>query len=206
LTACADVRDPIAMQSALAQLINVCGLPDIVIANAGVSMGMLAGDARDISAFETVLQTNVLGLVHTFTPVIDAMVKRGSGTLVGIASVAGLRGAPGAAAYAASKAAAISYCESLRVELRGTGVKVVTICPGFIDTPMTRVNRFAMPFLLPADQAAQRIASVIDAQRAFVIIPWPMAVIGRVLRCMPIGIFDRIAARMPRKSRSTSAP
>ncbi len=200
-TAPCDVCDPTSMQHALQALMTKCGVPDVLIANAGVSRGTLAGAPEDMAAFKEVFDTNVLGLVHSFTPVIDAMVARGSGTLVGIASVAGLRGIPGSAAYSASKAAAISYCESLRVELRGTGVKVVTLCPGYIDTPMTQVNTFTMPFLLTPEAAARRMARVIDAQRAFAVVPWQMSVVGRAMRALPNAVYDRILARMPRKPR-----
>jgi short-subunit dehydrogenase len=196
-----DVCDAEAMRAAMQAFIEKLGVPDVVIANAGVSRGTLAGAMGDVPAFKQVMDTNVMGLVHTFTPVIDAMVARGSGTLVGIASVAGLRGTPGAAAYGASKAAAIAYCEALRVELRDTGVKVVTICPGFIDTPMTQANGFPMPFMLSAEEGARRIARAIDAQKAFAIVPWQMNIAGRMLRALPIAIYDRISARAPRKPR-----
>jgi short-subunit dehydrogenase len=200
-TAVADVCDAQAMQLAIEALIEKLGVPDVVIANAGVSSGTLAGAASDVPIFRRVMETNVLGLVHTFTPVVDAMVARGSGVLVGVASVAGLRGIPGSAAYSASKAAAISYCESLRVELRASGVKVLTICPGYIDTPMTQVNTFPMPFLLSADEGARRLARAIDAEKSFAIVPWQMGMVGRVMRRLPIALYDRILARMPRKPR-----
>ena len=133
-------------------------LPDIVVANAGVSRGALTEHAEDLAVFRSVLDTNVLGLVHTFQPFLAAMRGARRGALVGIASVAGFRGLPGSGAYSASKAAAITYLESLRLELRGTGVAVVTICPGYVATPMTARNPYRMPFLLGADtgRAARR--------------------------------------------------
>jgi short-subunit dehydrogenase len=124
-----------------------------------------------------------------------------NGTLCGIASVAGFRGLPGAGAYSSSKAAAISWLEALRVELRGSGVAVVTICPGYIDTPMTQVNRYRMPFLLPADEAARRIARAIEAKRRLAVIPWQMAILGRIMRLLPGVVYDRLTARAPRKPR-----
>jgi short-subunit dehydrogenase len=123
------------------------------------------------------------------------------GTLCGIASVAGFRGLPGAGAYSASKAAAIKWLEALRVELAGSGVAVVTICPGYIDTPMTQVNRYRMPFLLSADQAARRFARAIAARRRLAVIPWQMAIVSTLLRLMPPWLYDRFAARAPRKPR-----
>ncbi|HSN20150.1 MAG TPA: SDR family NAD(P)-dependent oxidoreductase, partial [Usitatibacter sp.] len=148
-----------------------------------------------------ILEVNVLGMVHTFHPFVEPMRRRGSGSLAGIASVAGLRGFPGAGAYSASKAAAIRYLEALRVELRGSGVRVSTICPGYVDSPMTARNPYRMPFLLPAEEAARRIARAIDAGRSFAVIPWQMAIVGALLGIMPDAIFDRLAARAGRKPR-----
>jgi short-subunit dehydrogenase len=119
------------------------------------------------------------------------MRKRGAGTLAGIASVAGFRGLPGATAYSASKAAAISYLEGLRVEMRPRGVRVVTICPGFIATPMTQKNPYPMPFIIEADDAARRIVRVIDSSKSFAVIPWQMAILGRLLKLLPIAVYDR---------------
>jgi short-subunit dehydrogenase len=133
----------------------------------------------------------VLGLVNTFHPFAADMRKRGAGTLAGIASVAGFRGLPGATAYSASKAAAISYLEGLRVEMRPRGVRVVTICPGFIATPMTEKNPYPMPFIIGADDAARRIVRVIDSSRSFAVIPWQMAILGRLLKLLPIAVYDR---------------
>ncbi|HQR51286.1 MAG TPA: SDR family oxidoreductase, partial [Methylophilaceae bacterium] len=145
-----DVRDAEALRQAAADFIGKYGAPDIVIANAGVSRGTLTEHAEDASAFRAILDINLLGMVHTFQPFIAAMKAQGHGSLAGIASVAGLRGLPGAGAYSASKAAAISYLESLRVELTGAGIRVTTICPGYIKTPMTDVNPYPMPFLMDA--------------------------------------------------------
>jgi short-subunit dehydrogenase len=126
------------------------------------------------------------------------------GTLVGIASVAGFRGLPGAGAYSASKAAAISYLESLRVELAGSGVQVITVCPGFIATPMTANNPYRMPFLLPADKAARLIARAISRGRRFYVVPWQMAWLGRALRVLPRPVYDRVLAKRPRKPRAST--
>ncbi len=145
-----DVRDAGALAGAAADFIARFGTPDVVIANAGISRGVLTGQAEDLAAFRAVFDTNVVGLVHTFAPFLAAMNGAGQGALVGVASIAGFRGLPGSGAYSASKAAAISYLESLRVEQRGTGVAVLTVCPGYIATPMTAQNPYPMPFLLDA--------------------------------------------------------
>ena len=201
VTYAADVADIAAMRAAADDFIARHGVPGIVVANAGVSAGTLGGDPDDLPALERVLRTNLVGLAATLAPFVAPMRARGSGILAGIASVAGFRGLPGAGAYSASKAAAITWLESLRVELRGSGVAVVTVCPGYVETPMTRVNRYRMPFLLPADEAARRIARAIDSRRSFAVVPWQMALAGRALRLLPNVLFDALAARGGRKPR-----
>jgi short-subunit dehydrogenase len=196
-----DVADAPALGRAAGDFMARFGVPDIVIANAGVSVGTLTEWAEDLAAFDRVLRTNVLGVVATFQPFVEAMRARGSGRLVGIASVAGVRGLPGAGAYSASKAALTRYLESLRVELHGSGVKVVTLAPGYIATPMTAVNPYPMPFLLQADDAARRMARVIEAGRAHGVVPWQMALVARILGALPNGLYDRLFARAGRKPR-----
>lgn len=197
-----DVADAAALGAAAQEFIARFGAPDIVIANAGISVGTAGGDADDVPVVERVMRTNVVGLAATLQPFIEPMRRRGRGTLVGIASVAGFRGLPGSGAYSASKAAAISYLESLRLELRTSGVRVITICPGFVDTPMTRVNRYRMPFILPAAEAARRIARAIDNGASLAVVPWQMAIVGALMRAMPNILYDRLFARSPRKARN----
>jgi short-subunit dehydrogenase len=196
-----DVRDLAALSVAAEDFISRHGVPDIVIGNAGVSYGNLTEFARDAHVFRETMDINVLGLVHTFQPFVEPMRAQGHGSLVGIASVAGFRGLPGATAYSASKAAAIRYLEGLRVELRGSGVQVVTICPGFIATPMTARNPYPMPFIIDADDAARRFARVIAKGKAYAIVPWQMAIVGRLLALVPNALYDRFAARRTRKPR-----
>jgi short-subunit dehydrogenase len=198
-----DVRDARGMNTAAAHFMARHGPPDIVIGNAGISIGTLTEYAEDLESMREVLEVNVMGLVTTFQPFVAPMRTRGSGKLVGIASVAGLRGLPGATAYSASKAAAIRYLEGLRVELRGTGVQVTTICPGYIATEMTRRNPYPMPFIIPADDAARRFARVIEQGRSYAVIPWQMAIVGRILGVLPNWLYDRAASRAGRKPRRT---
>jgi short-subunit dehydrogenase len=143
----------------------------------------------------------VLGLVHTFQPFVAAMKSARRGTLVGIASVAGFRGLAGSGAYSASKAAVIAYLESLRLEMSGSGIGVVTVCPGYIATPMTANNPYRMPFMLEADEAARLIVRAIERRRRFYVLPWPMAIVGRLLRVMPRPLYDAVFKRAPRKPR-----
>ena len=196
-----DVRDAVALERAASDFIVRAGVPEIVIANAGVSVGTLTEYAEDIDAFEQVMDINVLGMVRTFQPFVARMREAGRGTLVGIASVAGFRGLPGAGAYSASKAATIAYLESLRVELHGSGVRVVTVCPGYIRTAMTSVNPYPMPFILEADEAARRIARAIARQTPFVVVPWQMGLAGRLLKWLPCRVYDRLFAHAPHKPR-----
>ena len=197
-----DVRDEDALRGAATAFMGRFGVPDIVIASAGVSVGTLTEHREDNAAFRAVLETNVLGMVHSFQPFLPAMLAASNGRLVGIASVAGFRGLPGAGAYSASKAAAISYLESLRVELFGTGVAVITICPGYIATPMTEGNPYRMPFLLPVDKAAPLIARAIEHRRRFYVLPWQMALLGRLFRVLPRPLYDRVFAGAPHKPRA----
>lgn len=197
-----DVRDAAAVNAAADDLISRVGLPDIIIANAGVSRGTLTEYAEDLDVFQQVMDINVLGMAKTFQPFIALLSRAGKGRLVGIASVAGFRGLPGSEAYSASKAAAISYLESLRVELRSSGIKVVTIAPGYIRSPMTDINSYPMPFLVEADDAAARMARVIDKGSSFAVVPWQMGMIGWLLKRLPNWLYDLIFSKAPRKSRS----
>ncbi|TXG76772.1 MAG: SDR family oxidoreductase [Rhodocyclaceae bacterium] len=197
----ADVTDAEALAAAARDFMAQGGPPDIVIANAGVSAGTLTEYGADLAAFRRIFAVNVAGMFATFSPFVAPMRAAGRGRLVGIASVAGIRGLPGAGAYSASKAAAIAYLESLRVELHGSGVRVVTICPGYIATPMTAVNTYPMPFMLPADIAARRMARVIDSGRSYAVVPWQMGVVAKLLRMLPNPVFDFLFSRAGRKPR-----
>ena len=197
-----DVTDAGALHDAANDFIARFGAPDIVIANAGVSAGTLTEYEEDLAVFKRVMDTNVFGMAATFAPFIPAMkASKGERRLVGIASVAGIRGLPGAEAYSASKAAAISYLESLRLEMRPYGIRVVTIAPGYIETPMTAINPYRMPFLLPVEKAAQRFAAAIARGASYTVIPWQMGVVAKLLRLLPNCLYDRLFANAPKKPR-----
>ncbi|WP_084386748.1 SDR family oxidoreductase [Castellaniella caeni] len=195
-----DVRDRAALRAAAADFL-AGGPVDRVIASAGISVGTLADAPEDFAVFEAIFDTNVLAMVSTFEPFIAPMRARGAGVLVGIGSVAGVRGLPGAGAYSASKAAVRALCESLRVELYGSGVRVVTIAPGFIATPMTAGNPYRMPFLMPVERFAARAVRAIEARDRYRVIPWPMAWVARLLPLVPGAWYDALAARRKRKPR-----
>lgn len=197
-----DVRDHPAMQSAANDFIARFGCPDIVIASAGVSCGNLTEYPEDAQTFQTILDINVMGTVNTFQPFIIPMREIRHGALVGIGSVAGIRGLPGGSAYSASKAAVMVYLEALRVELASTGIQVTTACPGYIKTAMTAVNPYPMPFILSAEAAAQKIANAITHKRRLFVLPWQMAIVASVLKHLPDWVYDLIFAHAPRKPRN----
>jgi hypothetical protein len=145
------------------------------------------------------MDANVLGLVHTFQPFI-AVMQKGS-VLCGISSVAGVRGLPGGGAYSASKAAATVYLEALRLELKARGIAVVTVAPGYIDTPMTRVNPYPMPFRISAETASAHVARCIARRRGYAVIPWQMAWIAATLKWLPNPLYDLLFEKAPRKPR-----
>ena len=197
----ADARDVAAMTAAGRACIAAQGVPDVVIANAGISIGVDMSVEADLAVLQRVVETNNIGMAATFQPFIAPMRERGAGRLVGIASVAGVRGLPGHAAYSLSKAGVISFCESLRVELRTSGVRVVCIAPGYIDTPLTQGNSYSMPFLMPADKFARQALDAIAAGVGLRVIPWQMGMLARVLRILPNWVYDRVLAGRPRKAR-----
>ena len=201
----ADVADVDSIVTAGRQCLQNQGLPDVVIANAGISVGMDTTVRSDLEVMASTFATNNIGLAATFHPFVEAMCARGSGALVGIGSVAGIRGLPGHGAYCASKAAVIAYCESLRGELRSSGVAVVTLCPGYIDTPLTRQNRYSMPFLMPVDAFARQAFKAILAGSSYRVIPWQMGMVAKLLRLLPNGLFDKALSGRPRKRRADAA-
>ena len=202
---CVDVRDRQALHSAAKEFEGKVGQVDIVIASAGVSAGTLTETGEDFDVFNDIFAINVMAMMATFEPFIPGMRLRGAGTLVGIASVAGVRGLPGAGAYSASKSAVKTYCESLRVELATTGVSVVTIAPGYVKSEMTVNNPYGMPFLLAADEFATRCTRAIRKRRSYAVIPWQMAIVASIMKILPNWLYDRLARNAPRKPRKAPA-
>jgi short-subunit dehydrogenase len=197
----ADVADTDSIVAAGRDCLAQQGVPEVVIASAGISVGMDTAERDDLDVMARTFATNNLGMAASFHPFVQAMRERGRGALVGIASVAAIRGLPGHGAYCASKAAVVSYCESLRGELRGSGVAVVTLLPGYVDTPLTRENRYGMPFLMTPEAFADRAFDAITARASYRVIPWQMGVVARLLRALPNAWFDRLLAGRPRKHR-----
>ena len=200
-----DVRDVAALEVAAQDFIARFGAPNILIANAGVSRGTLTELKEDIAASQAIFDINVMGMMHTFHPFIAAMKKAGEkneiAQFVGVASVAGIRGIPGSGAYSASKAAVISYCESLRTEMQHFNIAVSTIVPGYIRTPMTDLNQYKMPFLMDADVFAHKFAKAVEAKVRFKIIPWQMGCVARLMRLIPPFLWDFAMKKAPHKKR-----
>ena len=197
----ADVQQVDSIVAAGQRCIAEQGLPEVVIANAGISVGIDTAVREDLQVMRETLETNLLGMASTFHPFLAAMRERGHGTLVGIASVTAIRGLPGHGAYCASKAGVVAYCESLRGECRGSGVRVVTLVPGYIATPLTAGNRYAMPFLMQPAVFAERAFRAIEAGTSYRVIPWQMGIVAKLLRLLPNPLFDKLLAGRGRKAR-----
>ena len=197
-----DVSDEHQLHHAIERHIKKMGVPDIVIANAGVSTGTLNSEKEDLVTFKRVVDINLYGVMHTFLPFMHTFKKRKSGQLVGISSVAGIRGLPGSGAYSTSKAALMNYLESLRIEMLPFNIQVTTIAPGYIKTPMTHSNPYAMPFILEADKAARLFIKAIHRKEKFIIIPWQMNIVGKLMRLLPASVWDFLAKRGPKKLRA----
>ena len=197
----ADVSVPDSMVAAGKACLAAQGVPDVVVACAGISVGVDTAERSDIEVMAQTYATNNVGTAATFHPFVAAMVQRRSGTLVGIGSVNGIRGFAGHGANCPSKAALISYCECLRVELKASGVRVVTLCPGYIDTPLTRQNQYSMPFLMRPQDFADKAFAAIETGTSYRVIPWQMGVVAKLLRLLPNAVFDKVFSGRPRKPR-----
>lgn len=200
-----DVTDTDALIDAARAFETATGGADLVVANAGISVGVKTEHYEDLAQFRRVFDTNVFAMAGTFHPFIAPLKARGRGTLASIASVAGVRGLPGSEAYCASKAAVISYCESLRVEMAKHGIKVVTVSPGFIRTELTAKNPYAMPFLMDAADFAPRAADAMLAGVRYRTIPWQMGVVATLLKWLPRWLFDRVMKRRKQKPRAAAS-
>ena len=190
----ADVRDAGAVRAAAERARAEFGRIDVLVANAGIAATTHAKDLRP-EEFAEVININVLGAVNSVAAVLPEMLAQGSGQLVAISSLAAYRGLPKSGAYCASKAALSAFFESLRVDLRGTGVDVTIIHPGFIKTPLTANRKAKMPFLMELDDATRLIVRAIEGRRKSYAFPWQLASFVRAGMVFPIFLYDRIAAR-----------
>ena len=190
----ADVTDAAAVEAAANRLRERFGRIDMLIANAGIAQST---DAKDLKAAEVaqLININVLGAVNSVTAVVPQMVERKSGHLIAISSLAAYRGLPKSAAYCASKAALSAFFESLRIDLRDSGIAVTIIHPGFIKTPLTAGRQAEMPYLMELEEAAGKILRAIEARKKSYAFPWQLASIVRAGMLFPIALYDKIASR-----------
>lgn len=196
--AVSDVCDPARLREVVEKQMAEWGTFDVAIANAGISSAF-GGSTVDFDDARRISETNYHGMLNLFAAVLPAMQERGSGHLVGIASLAGLRGLPTAPAYSASKAAMQAFLDGLRVRIRRTGVKVTTVNPGFIRSEMTAKNKFRMPFLMDTEAAAELIVKKLGRKPAIIEFPLPMSLGARFLRALPAPLFDVVAGMGQRK-------
>lgn len=201
----ADVQQVDSIVAAGRACLETMGLPDVVVANAGISIGMDTAERADLDVMRDTFAINNIGMAATFHPFVAEMCRQRRGTLVGIASVASIRGLPGHGAYCASKSGVVAYCESLRGECRPFGVRVVTLVPGYVATPLTAGNTYGMPFLMSPQAFADRAFQAISAGSSYRVIPWQMGVAAKLMRLLPNAWFDRIAAGRGRKKRRGEA-
>jgi short-subunit dehydrogenase len=179
----ADVGDRHQTLEALRATVQL-GPVDLLIANAGVGVPTIL-DPLNVAATEKMFRVNVLGTVYAIEAVLPDMLKRGTGHLAAVSSLAAYKGLPGESAYCASKAAINSYMEGLRIQLRSRHIAVTTICPGFVRTPMTAINKFKMPWLLEPEEAARRIVRALGRRRKVYNFPWQMSLVMKATRWLP---------------------
>jgi NAD(P)-dependent dehydrogenase (short-subunit alcohol dehydrogenase family) len=194
LAIAADVQDAESMRAAAERLQSEFGRVDVLIANAGIGA---TNDAAELDAdqFDTVINVNVIGAANSVAAVVPGMVKRGSGQLVVISSLAAYRGLPKSAAYCASKAAVSAMFESLRLDLRPHGIAVTIIHPGFIKTPLTARRKAKLPWLQELDPAVKKIVTAIEKRKKSYAFPWQLATIVRTGLIMPNAMYDWISSR-----------
>jgi short-subunit dehydrogenase len=197
VAAAADVGDRAALRAAIAEIESQIGPVDVMVANAGFGAPTQL-DPLNTPDVEQTIRVNLLGVIYSVEAVLPGMLARGRGHLLAISSLAAFKGLPGESAYCASKAAVNAYMEGLRIALRPHGVVVTTVCPGFVSTPMTKMNSAAMPFRMSADEAARRIARLIVRRRGGVVrFPLPMALLMSLIALLPDSVVRRLVPAEP---------
>lgn len=190
-----DVQDTSAMSAAAQEFLHWAGGADLVIANAGIGEGRRS-ERIDPERAAEVLAVNVLGVANTVFPFVGPLRERRAGVLAAVGSVAGFRAMPGSLSYSASKAAVHTLMDGLRMELHGSGVHAMTLCPGFIRTPLTDKNAFRMPFLMGCDRACDQMVRAIERREKTYVFPWQMRMAAFVLRHGPEWLVRKAARRV----------
>jgi short-subunit dehydrogenase len=187
----ADVAEREQAVTAIREVAARLGPVDLLIANAGVGAPTTV-EPFNVGDVEKMFRVNVLGIVYSIEAVLPQMLQRRRGHLAAISSIAAYKGLPGESGYTSSKAAVNVFMDGLRVQLRSKGIAVTTICPGFVQTPMTEVNEFKMPWLLRADEAARRIVRALKRKRKVYNFPWQMALFMKFARWAPDWLVERL--------------
>lgn len=193
-----DVTDAARTKTVVDLIEREIGELTLAVLNAGTHIPVNA-DGFDIATFRKLLDVNVMGTVNCLSELLPRFLARGQGQVAVVASLAGYRGLPSSAAYGASKAALINMCEALRPELESRGVGMTLVNPGFVETPLTDRNDFPMPFLITAEEAAQRIVRGLKRGKFEIAFPWRFAFLMKVLRLLPHSLFFGITRRMVRQ-------
>ncbi len=201
----ADGTDPPALRAAIAKLIEQLGPVDLLIANAGVGLGMSAVDFSG-DQFDQMVRVNLVGAAYAIEAVLPSMIERGRGQIVGISSLAAFRGLPGSCGYSATKAGLSTLLEGLRSELKPLGIAVTTVHPGYIRTPMTVNQTNFQPLLMDTDRAVAIILRGVARRQSRIDFPWRMATFLRFVRILPDWVYDPIAARLLLGRKSARIP
>lgn len=188
VTAACDVTDAASVAAAASAVEAALGPVDVVIISAGV-WEQFDASAWDRDSFARHVEVNLLGLNTVLAEVVPPFVRRGRGHVVGIASVAGYRGLPGAEAYGATKSAQITLLEAMRASLHRKGIRVTTVCPGFVRTDMTAANAFPMPFIVEPEEMARATVDGLEAGRSEIVFPRRMAVLMKLARLLPVRLW-----------------
>jgi short-subunit dehydrogenase len=182
--AVADVADRDQVLSAVGELQNRLGPIDLMVANAGVGTAT-KWDPPNVVEQVKMIEVNLFGVMYAIESVLPDMLRRGSGHIAAISSIAAYKGIPGSAGYCASKSAVNAYMESVRIQLHGRGVAFTTVCPGFIRTPMIEHNKDKLMFEMSAEKAARLIVRAIGRKAKVYDFPWPTALLMRLTWLMP---------------------
>jgi len=190
-----DVTDAAAVEAGVAAIEAALGPLDLVVLNAGTHQPMGAADF-DAATARRLMEVNYMGVVHGLAAVLPRLRARGAGQVAVVASLAGYRGLPSAAAYGPTKAALINLCEALRPELERDGVRLQLVNPGFVKTPLTDRNAFPMPFLMPLEKAVEAFRRGLAGRRFEIVFPRRFAALLRLGRCLPYALYFALTRRM----------
>lgn len=199
-----DVAEREQVHDAIARTERELGAIDLLIANAGISE-LTPAQGLDGQQVERSLRVNFLGAVYAAEAVLPGMLARGDGRLVAMGSLSGYGGLPRTGAYSASKGAMHNFFESLRLDLRGTGVSVTMITPGYVRTELAERNLHRMPFMVDLDPAVDRMVRAIDRRQGLLTFPRPLSSLLWIAQVFPTGLYDWLASKVRRRKKASEA-